>query len=56
MNNFVAWGILTSITVAIINAIIVEPIDYVLADGLYTLAGLGLVVFGSWAAVILLRK
>ena len=49
MKNYklVAWGIVGSISVAFIEAILEVN------DNLYTLAGLGYMVFGIWAAIIL---
>ena len=48
--KLVAWGIIVSIAIAFINEIAFDA-----NDGLYTLAGLGFMVFGIWASVILLK-
>ena len=48
--KFVAFGILASLTLAIISALVTED-----GDAGYTIAGLGFFVFGIWASVLLLR-
>ena len=48
--KLVAWGIIVSIGLAFLNALAFEG-----NDGLYELAGLGFIVFGIWASVILLQ-
>lgn len=47
--KFIAWGILVSIALAFINAFSGDT------DGLYTVAGLGMIVFGIWGAIVLLN-
>ena len=47
--KLIAWGLILSIGLAFLNAFMGE------VEGLYALAGLGLIVFGIWAAVVLLR-
>lgn len=53
MKHFVAWGILASAFVGLLGTFFSYDVN--LSGALYTLAGLGLYVFGIWAAVILLR-
>lgn len=48
--KIIAWGLIISIALAFLNAFIG---DY---DGLYQLSGLGMVVFGIWSAVVLLKN
>lgn len=52
MKQVVATGIIVSLAVAIITAII-EPVS---EDNWYMLSGLGMFAFGIWASVILLKK
>lgn len=55
MTHFVAYAIIATIVLTMVNAIVVEPVDYLLADGFYTLLGFGYMVFGIWAAILLLK-
>ena len=55
MNKFVAYGLISALTLALVNAIVIEPSNAVLADSIYSIAGLGFFLFGIWASVILLR-
>jgi len=52
MKQFVAYGIIGSIAIAFITAII-EPIS---EDNWYALAGIGFMVFGIWGSVLLLSN
>ena len=45
----IAWGLIASMAVAILNGMSAE------AEGIYQLAGLGFFVFGVWAVIVLLR-
>ena len=56
MSVFVGWALLASIVLGIITYIFEagEPNDF--SNGLFTLVGLGLYVFGIWAAILLIRK
>ncbi len=56
MNKIIAIGILVSLGIAVIVAVVVEPNDAVMADSLYGLAGLGMFLFGIWGSVLLLKK
>lgn len=49
-NQLVAWGLIASIALAILNAVMFGE-----SDNAYMLAGLGLMGFGIWAAVKLLK-
>ena len=52
MKQFVAYGIIGSLSMAFVTAFI-EPLN---EDNWYTLAGLGFFIFGIWASVLLLKK
>ncbi|MEK7549170.1 MAG: hypothetical protein AAB496_01625 [Patescibacteria group bacterium] len=47
--KIIAWGMIVSISLAFLNAFGGET------DGLYQLSGLGMIVFGIWSSVILLK-
>ncbi len=55
-NQIVATGIIISLILALFTAIVVEPMDSYMADGFYTFAGFGYIIFGIWAVVLLLKK
>jgi hypothetical protein len=46
----IAWGIISSISLTFLNAFMEG------SDGLYAIAGLGMIVFGIWASVVLLNN
>lgn len=48
--KLVAWGIIISLGLAVLTAILE------LSDSVYTISGLGFFVFGIWASVILLKN
>lgn len=52
--QFVAYSLITSLCIALIASIVVSD-EYVM-NGLYTISGLGYFIFGTWAAIILLKK
>ena len=54
MKVFVAFGLIASIIIAVMGLAFEALPEY--SNGLYTLAGLGLLTFGIWAAVLLLRR
>ena len=47
-------GLILTIVLAVIGAFF-EPIDYVFAEFIYMIAGLGFLFFGIWAGVRLLK-
>ena len=49
-HDLVAWGIITSIGLAMLNALFLGE-----NDSVYTLAGLGFITFGIWASVLLFK-
>jgi len=55
MNKLVAWGVLASLGVAFLAVFFEASVAYETYDNLIGLAGLGMWVFGIWAAVLLLR-
>lgn len=48
--NLVAWGIIISLGLAVLTG------AEIFAEEMYSIAGIGMFVFGIWAAVILLKK
>lgn len=50
--RFVGWGLVASITIAVIA--VAFSYDANLQNALYTIAGFGYIIFGTWAAVLLL--
>ena len=50
-NNNVANGIIASIGLAMFTGVFIT--DFALSETLYMIAGLGMMVFGIWAVVIL---
>lgn len=55
-NKIVANGLFITIGLAVFIGIFEEAIDYEMVNSFYTLAGLGMFVFGIWAGVILYKK
>jgi len=51
-NKIVAIGILLSIGLAILTAFMLPANE----DAWYEIAGLGMVIFGIWGAILLLKK
>ena len=54
MNKIVAIGLIISAIIGIIGAVFSYDVNF--SEALYTIAGLGLYIFGIWGAVLLLRK
>lgn len=54
MNKIVASGLIISAIIGVVGAVFAYDVN--LSNALYTLAGLGLYIFGVWAAVILIKK
>ena len=54
MKQAVAYGLITSAFLGIAGVAFAG--DYIISNGLYTLAGFGLYIFGVWAAVLLLKE
>ena len=54
MKKFVAIAMIVSLFLGLLGAIFAYNADF--SNALYTLAGLGMYVFGVWSAVLLLRK
>lgn len=48
--NLVAYGMIISLSIAVLTGM------EAFGEGAYTIAGLGMFVFGIWASVILLKK
>ena len=48
--KIIAWGLIISISIAILNGASLD------ADEIYTLSGLGMIGFGIWASIILLKN
>lgn len=56
MNKFVANGLIATLVGCVVIAILESALTTEAADGLYTLAGLAIFVFGIWGAVLLYKK
>ena len=56
MKKTVAIGLFCSLGVAFLTGIFATSLDYETTQNLYMLSGLGLIVFGIWAGVLLLKK
>ena len=56
MNKFVGWGLVVSAGLGIAAFVLEVDEPTALTEALYTFAGLGLYVFGIWAAVLLVKK
>lgn len=54
MNEFVAYGLIASAFAGIVGTAFTY--DVIFSGAMYFLAGLGLYIFGIWAAVLLLRE
>lgn len=50
--NTVAWGLILSIGIAVLGGMGA----FVVSETFLTVVGLGMIVFGIWAAVILLKN
>ena len=55
-DKLVGWGLIISVILTLFTAFVIEPVDMVLADGLYTFAGMLLFIFGIWGGYKLLNK
>ena len=55
-NQVAAYGILGSLCLAVLAAILTDSVGEAGADAMYSIAGLGMFIFGIWAAVKLLPK
>lgn len=55
-NQLVGWGMLIAIAIAFLNAVFLEPNNPASAEGVYSLAGVAMIVFGIWSSVKLLSK
>jgi len=56
MKKVVGYGLIAVLSLAVFNSYAIEPSNPLLADGIYSFAGLGMMVFGIWGAVLLLKK
>jgi len=54
--KLVAWGIIASIVIAVIATVFETSMTVDSNDNLFALAGIGYLVFGTWASVLLLKK
>jgi hypothetical protein len=53
MKKFVGWALVASVVLGVIATVF--SYDPAFSDAVYTLAGLGFYVFGTWGAVLLLK-
>lgn len=51
MTKFLCWAVLVSISVAFITGVMEASMYAETSDGLYSLSGLGMVVFGPWLSI-----
>lgn len=54
--HIVAWAIILVFMLTIINQAVIVPSNPVLSQSLFTLLGAGYFIFGTWAAIILLKS
>ena len=51
-----AYGLIIFIGIAMLTAFFEASMSYEAADGLYSLAGFGFLIFGVWSSVLLLNN
>jgi len=56
MNKVIAICLSASISICFIAVIFTEAMTPAFEDGMYTLAGLGMIIFGIWASILLFKK
>jgi len=54
-NKLVAYSMLASIGITVLTGVFKDSLAYTTTESLYGLAGVGFIVFGIWAAVLLLK-
>jgi len=54
-NKTIATGWLVSLGIVLITVLFEDAMGYYLADGFYSLGGIGVYVFGIWGSIKLLK-